>query len=197
MLKNKIISFCSCLLAGIGVFMTFQAMAGGRVNLLVAEGTAKQLIDEDAVNEGLQQTLNLNFSPENREKLRRALDDYARSVDQNHDQIEESRRAMQESIERRFLDADSDGDGSVDRQEATEKLPQIARHFNQVDANQDDVITIDELEEAQARIIERRKAAELALQAKKLQDAVDAVAGKAKEKTVEKTIVNTKKMRVN
>ena len=197
MLKNKIISHCSYLLACIGVFMTFQALAGGRVNLLVAEGTAKQLVDEEAANEGLQQTLNLNFSPENREKLRRALDDYGRSVDQNHDQIEESRRAMQESIERRFLDADSDGDGSVNRQEATEKLPQIARHFNQVDTNQDEAITIDELEEAQARIIERRKAAELALQAKKLQDAVDAVAGKTKEKTVEKTIVNTKKVRVN
>ena len=59
------------------------------------------------------------------------------------------------------------------------------------------LITIDELEEAQARILERRKAAELALQAKKLQDAVDAVAGKTKEKTVEKTIVNAKKVRVN
>ncbi|HOY70737.1 MAG TPA: EF-hand domain-containing protein [Methylotenera sp.] len=177
--------------------MTFQAVAGGRVNLLVAEGTAKQMADDDNVNDGLQQTLNLNFSPENREKLRRALDDYARSVDQNHDQIEESRRAMQESIERRFLDADSDGDGSVNRQEATEKLPQIARHFNQVDTNQDEAITIDELEDAQARILERRKAAELALQAKKLQDAVDAVAGKVKEKTVEKTIINTKKVRVN
>ena len=138
MLKNKVISHCSYLLACIGVFMTFQTVAGGRVNLLVAEGTAKQISDEDTVNDGLQQTLNLNFSPENREKLRRALDDYARSVDQNHDQIEESRRAMQESIERRFLDADSDGDGSVNRQEATEKLPQIARHFNQVDTNQDE-----------------------------------------------------------
>lgn len=197
MLKNKIISHCSYLLACIGVFMTFQTVAGGRVNLLVAEGAAKQMADDDSVNDGLQQTLNLNFSPENREKLRRALDDYARSVDQNHDQIEESRRAMQESIERRFLDADSDGDGSVNRQEATEKLPQIARHFNQVDTNQDEAITIDELEDAQARILERRKAAELALQAKKLQDAVDAVAGKVKEKTVEKTIVNTKKVRVN
>lgn len=197
MLKSKIISHCTYLLACFGVFVTFQTIAGGRVNLLVAEGSARQLVDEESANEGLQQTLNLNFSPENREKLRRALDEYARSVDQNHVQIEESRRAMQESIERRFLDADGDGDGMLSRQEATEKLPQIARHFNQVDSNQDDTITIDELEEAQARIIERRRQAELAIQAKKLQDAVDAVAGKAKEKTVEKAVVNTKKIRVN
>lgn len=197
MLKSKIISRCTYFFACMGIFMSFQTMAGGRANLLVAEGSTKQLADDETANEGLQQTLNLNFSPENREKLRRALDDYARSVDQNHDQVEESRRAMQESIERRFLDADNDGDGSVDRQEATEKLPQIARHFNQVDTNEDGVITLDELEEAQARIIERRKAAELALQAKKLQDAVDAVAGKTKEKTVEKTVVNTKRIRVN
>ncbi len=197
MLKSKIISHCSYLLACVGVFMTFQVVAGGRVNHLVAEGSAKQLVDEENTNEGLKQTLNLNFSPENREKLRRALDEYARSVDQNHLQIEESRRAMQESIERRFLDADIDGDGMLSRQEATEKLPQIARHFSQVDNNQDDAITIDELEEAQARIIERRRQAELALQAKNLQDAVDAVAGNSKEKTVEKAVVNTKKIRVN
>ncbi len=196
MLTNRFISLCTYLLACLGVFAIWQAQAADKHNVLVADATIKAPTTEaeNAANEGLQQTLNLNFSPENREKLRRALDEYARSVDQNHAQIEEIRRNMQESIERRFLDADGNGDGSVDRQEATEKLPQIARHFSQVDTNQDEVITIDELEEAQSRIIERRRAAEMAMQAKKLQAAVDAVAGKEKEK---QTVLTTKKSRLN
>ncbi len=193
MLNTRLVTKGIALVACLGVCISFQAIAGGKAQNLSVE-TAKQSSEEEVVNEGLQQTLNLNFSPENREKLRRALDEYARSVDENHEQIEESRRAMHESIERRFFDADSDNDGSVDKQEATEKLPQIARHFNQVDANQDDVITLDELEETQNRIIERRKEAELALQAKKLQAAVDAVAGKPKDK---QSVVNAKKIRVN
>jgi Ca2+-binding EF-hand superfamily protein len=89
---------------------------------------------------------------------------------------------MQESIKVRFLDADNDGDGTIDRQEATERLPQIARHFSQVDTNQDNVISLDELEEAQVRILERRKAAEAAVEAKKLQDA-DAVTVATKRKS--------------
>jgi hypothetical protein len=133
-----------------------------------------KLAANDDTNDGIQQTLELNFSPENREKLRKALDDYARSIDQDHERIEERRRTMKESLEARFFDADNDGDGTIDRQEATEKLPQIARHFNLVDTNQDHVISLDELVDAQARIIERRKAAEAAIEAQKLQATTEA-----------------------
>ena len=192
MLKNTSISKCAYIAICIGVSLPFYVSAAGRNYLVAADDMQKQATDEEGtVKEGLQQTLELNFSPENREKLRKALDDYARSVDQDHDQIEERRQAMQKSIEARFLEADNDGDGSVDRQEATEKLPQIARHFSSVDTNEDGVITIDELEEAQARILERRKAAEQASEAKKLQAAVDAAASKPKE--VKQTSVNAKK----
>lgn len=117
--------------------------------------------------EGMQQTLELNFSPEHRERLRKALDEYARSVDQDHDQIEARRRAMRESIKERFFDADRDFDNTIDRQEATEKLPQIARHFSAVDENQDGLISLDELEAAQMRVEERRRAAEASLELQK------------------------------
>ena len=147
-----------------------NAVAAGRGNFFINDAT-KKVAEADNANDATQQTLNLNFSPENREKLRKALDDYARSVDHSHDQIEERRRTMQQSIEVRFLEADSDSDGTIDRQEATERLPQIARHFSQVDTNQDGVISLDELEEAQARTLERRKSAEAALDEKKQQDA--------------------------
>ena len=122
---------------------------------------------EEVKVDGLQQTLKFNFSPENRDRLRKALEDYARAVDPSHDQIEERRRAMKKSIETRFLDADNDNDGTLDRQEATEKLPQIARHFSSVDTNQDGLISLDELLDAQARILERRRISEALLEAEK------------------------------
>ena len=189
MLNNFSISKCACVAACIYLGLSNYALAAGRGYFFVVGDSQRLAANEDAsAEEGLQQTLNLNFSPENREKLRRALDDYARSVDENHEQIEARRKAMHESIEARFLDADTDGDGMVTRQEATEKLPQIARHFNQVDTNEDGAITIDELEEAQARILERRKAAEMAIEEKKLQAAVEAVVNKQAETAPTKPI---------
>lgn len=159
-----------------GLGLSFSVNAGGRVNSFApGDDKSRRVVDgepqaeEETKNEGLQQTLNLNFSPEHREKLRKALEDYARNADPSHDKIEERRRLMRESIETRFFEADTNNDGTLDRQEATYKLPQIARHFSSVDINQDNVISLTELEDAQARILERRKAAEAAMEAEKLQ----------------------------
>lgn len=151
--------------------MIFNVNAGEKATFINSDSSPKLAADDELPNEGIQQTLKLNFSPENREKLRKALDEYAKAVDRDHQQIEDRRRAMQESIEARFFDADNDGDGTIDRQEATEKLPQVARLFSQIDINQDNVISLDELVEAQARIIERRRTAEALVQAQKLQAA--------------------------
>ncbi len=158
---------------GVAFGFSLNVAAGDKSNFDYSAKTSKLAANDEPSGDGMQQTLELNFSPENREKLRKALDDYARSIDQDHERIEESRRAMQESLEARFFDADNDGDGTIDRQEATEKLPQIARHFNQVDTNQDHVISLDELVDAQAKILERRKAAEAAIEAQKLQAATE------------------------
>jgi Ca2+-binding EF-hand superfamily protein len=183
-----------CLWLGMLFFISFNSLAAEKINYDSTGKLSKLAANDDNYNDGLQQTLELNFSPESREKLRKALDDYARSIDQGHDRIEERRRAMQESLEARFFDADNDGDGTIDRQEATEKLPQIARHFNQVDTNQDKVISLDELAVAQARILERRRAAEAAIEAQKLQAASDA-ADEAKAKTKAKQSANSTKKR--
>lgn len=169
--------------------MSFNVSAAGKTNFIAVGSVEKPVAEEEAAGEGMRQTLNLNFSPENREKLRKALDDYAKSVDQDHDRIEERRRAMKESVKDRFLDADNDGDGTIDRQEATEKLPQIARLFSQVDVNQDGVISLEELEEAQARTIERRRTAEMALEEQKLQ------ASETTTKSKNKQTANTSKKR--
>lgn len=189
--NNLSLSRVVCVAMCLGLGLSFSVTAGGRNSLVAPADKLKYASDDDRQsedslkNEGLQQTLNLNFSPEHREKLRKALDDYARSVDPSHDLIEERRRAMQESIEDRFFEADADGNGTVDRQEATEKLPQIARHFNMVDTNQDNLISLGELVEAQARVLERRKATEIAFEQQrqlKQQDPDQAMITKPKSK---------------
>jgi hypothetical protein len=169
-----------CIAVCVGLGVSLYASAADRATWTSNDEQSRRINQSES--DSTQQTLNLNFSPEDRVRLRKALDDYARSVDPDHEQIEERRRVMQESIEARFLASDHDNDGSLDRQEATESLPQIARHFSQVDINQDEVITLDELEEAQARIQERRKAAEALLEAQKQQEAEAAAATKRKNK---------------
>jgi len=179
--KNSPIYKSTLLALCLGLGVSFNAAAGDKNTIFKAQNSNKWVAEADVSNDGMQQTLELNFSPENRQKLRKALDDYAKSIDHDHELIEERRRAMQESIKIRFFDADNDGDGTIDRQEATERLPQIARHFSQVDANQDNVISLDELEDAQLRILERRKSAEIAVEIKKQQDADAVTASKRKQ----------------
>lgn len=118
--------------------------------------------------EGLEKTIELNFSPEKRLMLRRALDEFARTVDQDHDQIEARRRAMRESIKKRFFAADNDFDNHINRQEATQSLPQIARHFSAVDQNGDGLVALHELQAAQTRMMQRRKAAQDAITMRRL-----------------------------
>lgn len=187
LLNNMSLTKYACLVLCMSLSLTLSANPGSRTNLSAAAEKPRRATDNEraADDDGYQKTLNLNFSPERREMLRKALEDYARSIDPSHDQIEERRRAMQESIEARFFEADSNNDSTIDRQEATEKLPQIARHFNSVDTNQDGVISLNELVEAQARILERRRAAEAAIQLEKQRKAIEAEAleeAKAKNK---------------
>ena len=181
----------ACLVLCISLSSSLSTYAENRNNLSATADKSKRMVEDerfsedDNRNDGYQKTLNLNFSPERREMLRKALEEYARSIDPSHDQIEERRRAMQESIEARFFEADTNNNSTIDRQEATEKLPQIARHFNSVDTNQDGVISLSELVEAQARILERRRAAEAAIQLEKQKRMIEAEAleeAKAKNK---------------
>ncbi len=161
--------------------------AGGRsVNTEV-----KPLLpDNDDV--GLEQTLEYNFSPEDRVRLRKALDDYAKNTDPEHAQIEHRRKEMQESVEQRFNECNRDNDESLDREEATQCLPQVARHFGYVDVDEDGVITLEELQLAQAKNDEHKKAAEAKIEAERIQAIEAEIKTKAKSKS-NKQAVNGRK----
>jgi hypothetical protein len=186
-------SFASFILFLLSMTLALPALAGGKNSLLADEKltTEKQAIDEGDTG-AIEQTLEYNFSPDDRARLRKALADYAKSTDPEHYQIELRRKAMKENIEARFNDCNRDNDDSLDREEATLCLPQIARHFSYVDVDEDEVITLEELELAQAKQIERQKAAEAKMEAQKILEAEAAIKSKSKSK-INKQAANTRK----
>jgi hypothetical protein len=110
----------------------------------------------DAQDDNDLPTLDGSITMEERLRIYRDLDEYSRSVDSTHLIIEKQRRSMRERLMQRFAGSDKDNDGSISREEATESLPQIARHFSQVDTNGDGVVTLDELAAVYAKMRERR-----------------------------------------
>lgn len=125
-------------------------------------------LDNDEV--GLSKTLEHNFSPEDRARLRKALSDYARNSDPDHQLMEQKRKLMHESITQRFNECNRDNDDSLDREEATLCLPQVARHFSYVDVDDNGVITLEELEIAQSRMMDRQKSVQLRSDAENVSD---------------------------
>lgn len=146
----------------------------------------------DNDDSGLEQTLEQNFSPEDRARLKKALSDYAKNTDPEHVLIAQKRKAMKESITKRFNECNRDNDDSLDREETTMCLPQIARHFNYVDVDGNGVITLEELELAQAKAEERQRAAEAKIESKRIQEAEADIINKNKEK-INKQVSNTRK----
>lgn len=130
-----------------------------RDNQSNTDETISESVDSDSTDDAPQPALDSNISREDRMRLHRDLEEYSRTVDPAHVQIEERRRVMRMRLQERFLGSDKDNDGSISREEAFETMPQIARHFSQVDLNNDGVITLNELEAAQARAIEHQRAA--------------------------------------
>lgn len=129
-----------------------------RDNQSNTDETISESVDSGSSDDTPQPALDSNISREDRMRLHRDLEEYSRTVDPAHVQIEERRRVMRMRLQERFLGSDKDNDGSISREEAFETMPQIARHFSQVDLNNDGVITLNELEAAQASAIERRRA---------------------------------------
>lgn len=183
MSKSQSLMCASLMFFILGVFWFFPVLAGAKNNFVVDEkGVLDKIETDEDAQKALEQTLEYNFSPEDRARLRKALYDYAKSTDPEHQQIAKKRQLMKESIEARFNGCNKDNDDSLDREEVTHCLPQIARHFNYVDVDENDVITLEELDLAQAKQMERQRAEEAKIEAIKIQEAEEAIKTKSKEK---------------
>ena len=79
------------------------------------------------------------------DQIRDALAEYSRAEDENNALYEQKRRAMLDSVELRFLACDTDSDDTLDVFEVSQCLPQVARRFRDVDIDNDNVITLDEI----------------------------------------------------
>lgn len=166
--SNLLIKRITISFAIAGLSASVYVIAAEEGIMAVSQEVDQLQVDQTLGQSGLDRTIELNFSPEKREMLRKALDEYARSVHEDHEQIAARRRKMQDSIKARFFDADIDFDDTIDRQEATNKLPQIARHFKSVDLNSDELISLDELLAAQERMLARRQSAQYSIEMRKM-----------------------------
>ena len=79
------------------------------------------------------------------DQIHEALDEFTRFDTKINIIYEQKRREMLDSIETRFHACDPDNDNTLDVYETTVCLPQVARQFRQVDINNDNVISLDEL----------------------------------------------------
>ena len=121
------------------------------------------------------------ISIEENMRLRRDLDECSRTVDPAHVQIEERRRLMHQRIQARFQQTDKDNDNRISREEATESLPQVARHFSVVDTNNDGYLSLEELEALQTRIVERQRAEAIKVEVAPSLPEADATKRKSKD----------------
>ena len=149
----------------IGLALLFSSaqvmMAGPRDN----QNSNDEVIKTQQSDNSKSSTEAIGVNIDDNIRLRRTLDEYSRTVDPAHVQIEERRRVMHQRIQERFSQADKDNDGTISLEEAYDSMPQLARHFGAVDLNNDHAITLDELEALQAKIAERQRMATLKVEA--------------------------------
>ncbi len=150
--KHALIAMC------VFLGLSQSGIAGPR-EPLIAPGNPDVKSSDDVGNDQLE---NLSgVSVEDRVRLRMDLRQYSRSSDPIHTQIEDRRRLMSKGVQERFFGADRDNDGLLSRQEVVDSLPQVARHYNQVDLDGDGFISITELVSFHDKIMERQRAAEI------------------------------------
>jgi hypothetical protein len=193
--KNSLLTFC-IILCGLAAPMAIKPLIAAPLQ----NTNQNQNSDEQAKPSDLSSQDNSLYarptksliSIEDSIKLRNDINEYSRTVDPAHVQIEERRRIMHDRLKARFQAADMDNNNVISRDEAEQFMPQILRHFSDIDTNNDGVITLEELENLQTRIVERqrqeqeRKDAELAAQQVAAEQA-------AKKKATSDASLNNKK----
>ena len=84
-------------------------------------------------------------NPQQCEKLKARLEEKREACKTDP---EKCRAEMQTRIEQRFQKADTDGNGTLSREEAQKGMPMIARRFDQIDTNKDGQLSPGEIDAA-------------------------------------------------
>jgi hypothetical protein len=107
-----------------------------------------------------RQVLEEKLPPEARKRLREVLDNYSRQAYPDGEQLAERRRLMHDRMQERLNNADKNGVGSISRSEAQLRMPRLARQFDQIDTNGDNIVTREEMQAARDRaVMEKRETA--------------------------------------
>lgn len=171
------------------VGFTSPTPAGAREfnTIRLAQESSEETGTQEYNAEDEEQNRRLNrVSNEDRTRLRRDLDNYSRALDPIHSQIEENRIIMRKRMQERFFQADRDNNQTLSRIEATEFMPQVARHFSEVDLNNDGEISMNELAVAMNKAVERQRIEEAQL-AEVEQRAAEMKAAEAKSIDIKKS----------
>lgn len=99
--------------------------------------------------------LEQSFTLDERERMHRELDQFSSNYYPGHVQLEERRRHM---LRERFKQADQDNDGTLTREEAEVHMPGLAKHFDEMDIDNDGLVSVDEILSTQAKQREAREA---------------------------------------
>ncbi|MDB4138816.1 hypothetical protein OAT33_00385 [Methylophilaceae bacterium] len=140
MLKHMVSNFNKTLII-IGFFVT---------NIAYSEVKTNEQKKIDAESAELQQ-------------IHDALTEFSQSDGKNSIIYQQKLREMLDSVEVRFHACDPDNDDTLDVYETTVCLPQVARQFRQVDINNDNVISLDELSILARDFAEKRRSIDSAI----------------------------------
>lgn len=89
--------------------------------------------------------------PSHLQRLRSDLNANAQAYP-NSEELEQRRQQMLERMQQRFMEADEEGKGGLNRQQLSQSFPRAAEHFDQIDANHDGMVTLEEMLEARERM---------------------------------------------
>ena len=106
------------------------------------------------------QQINIEEETAELQQIHDALTEFSQSDAKNSIIYQQKLREMLDSVEVRFHACDPDNDDTLDVYETTQCLPQVARQFQKVDINNDNVISLDELSILARNFVEKRKATE-------------------------------------
>lgn len=65
-------------------------------------------------------------------------------------------KKMEAKMEERFANADTNHDGKLTKEEATGKMPRVAKNFDQIDSGNAGYVTLDQMREFAAGKIQER-----------------------------------------